>query len=607
MSKVKPNESTQPVIDVENVSLAYKLYRKPSDTLKEAMFGSVHHDTFWAIRDISFQVSEGERLGIVGHNGAGKSTLLQTITGNLTPTSGAVSVRGRISSLLSMVPAWNAEENGIDNIKFNLLVQGVAEKRIPALIEEIVDFTELGPFILRPVKTYSTGMSARLSFAIATALDPEILIVDEILGSGDGYFAGKATQRMKEFCARGKALLFVSHATGAVQQMCNRAIWLHNGSIRLEGDVDYVLKQYELDFRRSEDEVTRAKHIAAAGKRLATVTKEEIPDDGYIRLRIVAKDSAHFHTTHYIRTIKVSGLNPEPVFVPLEIVDADRAVAALDVVRSEWGRIHERNGITTRSISHATGRRTGGHFEMLLPLKAEGNSPQIAIELESASDGKEDLVIEYLDLAEGCWHELGVERKKVVSGEWSRSFFSTKMNYMAPEKVEAVIAQISDGALPDAEILGAYIEIDGKETALVREREPFDICVRVLFRRAVEVADVGIKITRADGVYVFWQSSGQADVNLVRPDGEKLLRFRFGPNNIGSGEFFVNAHVSDGWLYPDNYPYSEVFAREINVAAFRVTPEFPEVDFGILNERVTVTVEGAGSEETIDLSAASAE
>ena len=190
---------SQTVIEIENLSVSYQMYAKPVDQLKELVLGGIRHETFWALRDISLKVKEGERVGIVGPNGAGKSTLLKVISGTMSATNGQVKTYGRISSLLSMVPAWNEEETGIENIKFNLLLNGVPEKRIPDLVEEISDFTELGPFLFNPVKTYSTGMGARLSFGIATATEPDILIIDEVLGTGDGYFAWKA---MKRICKR---------------------------------------------------------------------------------------------------------------------------------------------------------------------------------------------------------------------------------------------------------------------------------------------------------------------------------------------------------------------------------------------------------------------
>ena len=332
------------VISVENVSASYKLYGKPSDVLRETLFGSQRHDTFWALRDISLKIKEGERVGIVGPNGAGKSTLLKVIAGNLTPTTGKVSVVGKISSLLSMVPAWNEEANGIDNIRFNLLLQGVEENKIPSLTEEIIDFTELGPFIFHPVRTYSTGMSARLSFGIATATSPELLIVDEVLGTGDGYFAWKAYQRMKEFCARGRALLFVSHSISAVQQMCDRAIWMQNGTVRLDGELGYVLRQYELDFKKAEDEVQRARQ-----KSLSLVSPDELVDLDESRFRIVPRVGGHFFSSHFIRTIRIRRSNGLTAELPLDIVNASSDGAL--------GRFRQRMGSTARTrrakLSHS--------------------------------------------------------------------------------------------------------------------------------------------------------------------------------------------------------------------------------------------------------------
>ena len=155
------------------------------------------------------------------------------------------------------MPSWNPDETGLENIKFNLLIQGVDPREIPEKIDDIVDFTDLGPFIYQPLKTYSTGMSARLAFAIATAIDPEILILDEVLGAGDGYFAGRAARRMQTMCDRGKALLFVSHATAAVRMICDTCIWLENGQVRLRGPVETVVRQYEEDILRQQDETLR--------------------------------------------------------------------------------------------------------------------------------------------------------------------------------------------------------------------------------------------------------------------------------------------------------------------------------------------------------------
>jgi ABC-type polysaccharide/polyol phosphate transport system ATPase subunit len=581
------------VIDVENVSMAYRLYPKPVNLLKEALFGGVHHDTFWALRDISLSICEGQRVGIVGQNGAGKSTLLQIIAGNLKPVAGKVNVKGRISSLLSMVPTWNGEETGLQNIRFNLLLQGTSESKISQLVEEIIDFTELGPFIFHPVKTYSSGMSARLTFAIATATEPDILIIDEVLGAGDGYFAGKAYKRMHDFCARGRALLFVSHSVAAVQQLCNKVIWMQNGSIRMQGDADFVLKQYELDFRKSEDESLRTKHIAASAQRAAAVSPDEAPNAENLRFRIVARDSRYFSATHFVRSIQIHGVGPDPIQVPMELADLSNQdqTAILQVMRSEWGRLHERNGNLSRLLTRSTGRQLGGHFTIRLPSKFLASNIDLRFEIESScTDEREHLSIEALDMIDGCWRAMTALGRHRLGGEWWNSEFAGNVPMARSERIAKTIEELTEKAKPDVEILEVYLISNGDRTMIIKERQPFQICVKINFRRSPAVADVGIKISRADGVYVFWSSSGLSGVNLNSPAGENVVIFHFDPNDLGAEEYLVNAQINDGWSYPNNYPYGQVFARAINAARFRITKEMPEVDFGVLNKRVRVEV-----------------
>ncbi len=585
--------SDELVIDVQNVSRAYPLYARPLDMLKELVFGGVRHDLFWALRDVSFSVWAGQRVGIIGPNGAGKSTLLQIIAGNLQPTSGSVRVNGSISALLSLVPAWNVEQTGLENIRFNLLLRGCSPAQIAMLTEDIIDFAELGPFIRHPVKTYSSGMSARLSFAVATAISPEILIVDEVLGAGDGYFAGKAARRMKEMCDRGKALLLVSHATAAVQQMCDTVIWMQNGCIRLAGEAQYVLRQYELDFRRAEDENTREKNKQAASFANKVASPDELVSASQLRFRIVPAQPGRFVSTHFIRSICVGGIDQsDPIQVPLDTTDITQpgTKAALETMTSEWGRLHERAGRPSRILSRLTGRQPGGHFIVNLPDSAQ--SPvnfQVGIESGSHA-GAEKLALEVLNPASGDWERVEITNVNEL-GDTNTYAFAGKVIIPEDDVLEETKKKRRLESLPEAEILGVTLLVDNNPTVLVREKSSFEIVVRVRFNKPVEVADVGIKITRSDGVYVFWQSSGLDGANLIRPSGIKMLRFQFNDCVLGAGEYSVDVHVNNGWNYPENYPYSHVFGRSVGALTFRVFPEIKGLDFGVVNMRVPVNIE----------------
>lgn len=583
--------SAPAVITLESVSKAYALYERPIDAFREALFGGHRHDLFWALRDISFTVREKQRLGIVGPNGAGKSTLLQLITGNLTPTRGHVRVDGRISALLSLVPAWNLEETGIENIRFNLILQGCSPKRVPALTEEIVEFTELGPFIYQPVKSYSSGMSARLSFGIATAINPDILVIDEVLGTGDGYFVAKAHQRMMDFCERGRALLFVSHAIDAVRRMCDSVIWLQHGTIRAAGATDYVLKQYEEDYRRSEDEKTRRSHVERSEARRKTVNLDDLVDESMVRFRLVPRDGANFSDAHFVRSIRIAGLTPEPFAVPLEMVDVTRKehVATLDVLASEWGRIYERAGAETRVLSRATGRLAGGHF--LVKSSASDGRQDVKIEVEVESWSRlsaQVLEVQYVNMQTGAWEPLVETGMRRLNGGWCA--FAAKGRLHLPEKSEigAVRRALAEELKPPVEIKSIQALASGDDTGTFRERIPFAISVHLQVNRIVPIIDVGIKLIRQDGVYAFWQSSGFDIPNLTNVVGELSVVFHFDQNPFGAGTYLVSAYVADGWDIANNYPYAEVYARAVDGLRIEVLREHTILDMGIVNTRARI-------------------
>ena len=233
-------------IVVNNISKAYKIYSSPKDKLKEAFSvkKKTYHSNFWALKDISFKVPSGQILGIMGHNGAGKSTLLKIITGVLKPTAGDVLVDGRISSLLELGAGFNPEYSGIENIYFYGPLVKLSQMQVNERMTDILSFAEIGDYVYQPVKTYSSGMFARLAFACAINVSPDILIVDEILSVGDMRFQAKCFNRFKEFKKKGVTILYVGHDIGLMKTFCDRAIWLNEGNLVLDGEPVYVASKY---------------------------------------------------------------------------------------------------------------------------------------------------------------------------------------------------------------------------------------------------------------------------------------------------------------------------------------------------------------------------
>jgi len=230
---------------VQNVSKLYRLYRRPADRLRELLPGvAPAHRDFWALRDISFEVERGETLGLVGPNGCGKSTLLQMVSGILQPTMGRVVTRGRIAALLELGAGFNPEFSGRENVYLNGEIMGLSRGEIDRAMPSIESFAEIGEFMERPVKEYSSGMYVRLAFSTAIHVDPEILIVDEALAVGDAVFANRCVRKFQELRERKITVLFVSHDLGLVKQLSDRAILLLNGRIEAAGAPNDVINRY---------------------------------------------------------------------------------------------------------------------------------------------------------------------------------------------------------------------------------------------------------------------------------------------------------------------------------------------------------------------------
>ncbi|MGP8314974.1 ABC transporter ATP-binding protein [Enterocloster aldenensis] len=237
------------MIDVKHVTMEFSMANDKIISLKETLVallkGKLKYEKFIVLDDVSFHVSQGEVIGIIGKNGAGKSTLLKIIAGVLRPTKGVVVVQGNIVPMLELGSGFDMELTGRENIYLNGAILGYNKVFLDSKYDEIVEFSELGDFIHMPIRNYSSGMMARLAFSIATVVKPEILIVDEILSVGDAGFQTKSLERMMDLMSGGTTVLFVSHSITQIEEMCNRVVWLENHKVKMVGDAKEVCREYK--------------------------------------------------------------------------------------------------------------------------------------------------------------------------------------------------------------------------------------------------------------------------------------------------------------------------------------------------------------------------
>lgn len=263
--------SSDIAISVRNLSKCYRIYSSPANLVIEMITGKPRHAEKWALRDVSFDVARGEVLGIIGSNGAGKSTLLKILTGTLEHTGGDVHINGKVSAILELGTGFNPQYSGRENVIMGAMCMGMTLQEIQSKMDWVIDFSELGDVIDQPFHTYSSGMQARLTFSTAICVDPDLLIVDEALAAGDAGFVHKCMRRMREICASGSTVLFVSHSEATVMELCDRAIWIDSGRVRIDGPAEPVCKAYSQSVWEVVDDRNRRESAMATDRVKETV------------------------------------------------------------------------------------------------------------------------------------------------------------------------------------------------------------------------------------------------------------------------------------------------------------------------------------------------
>jgi lipopolysaccharide transport system ATP-binding protein len=329
------------MISIKNISKCYQIYDKPQDRLKQALWRGrrQYFREFWAIKDLSCTIKENETIGIIGSNGSGKSTLLQLICGIVTPSEGNIDVLGRIAGLLELGAGFNPEFTGRENIRIKAAILGLSETEIDTRIEDIVEFADIGEFIERPVKTYSSGMYVRLGFAVAISVNPDILVVDEALAVGDARFRQKCMARIKDFCHNGTVII-VSHDMSAITGLCTRALWIEAGHLRMDSSPKRVVEKY-LEFIYNGQAIPGNDDDRAASRTVDLKTEGYIPIDGEVRQfgnQSVSIQAVRLHSDGVTNSVAYAGKSCEIDILFKSNADLDQPICGY-IIKDGMGRI----------------------------------------------------------------------------------------------------------------------------------------------------------------------------------------------------------------------------------------------------------------------------
>lgn len=569
-------------IKLENLGKMYKLYNRPNDKILEA-FGLSRwffwrrnfYQEYWALRDLNLEVEKGERLGIVGKNGAGKSTLLKLIAGNITSTEGNIKVYGRIQALMELGTGFHPEFTGRENIRASLSYHGINTKKIKKIEEEIVDFTELEEFINQPIKVYSSGMYARLAFAVATVLEPEILIIDEILGAGDASFNTKCALRMKKLTEEnGATVLFVSHSMESVLEMCNRAILIHKGTVLHDSDPLTISKIYNNMIREEDELVLRAKE-SRLRKRDCQALKVISPDFQPLLFRLNT-DHEHPRAKHLIYGLSIynsdSLIGEIKVGSPMDndINSPNRIIDGIGMM--DWGRSQKSAKSFFRAYQNEDGLYCHAPFQLCVP-KHLMSEPGLTLKIKADINKAENV---YVDL----WLEDRYERLTSLTHE-NKTYNISISEYLKPLEIVPNMINFKDSKRDDSLKIGFVTKVEGKPSSNINTDndytydkfvselsiygtkeiiveyvdlldadkkskrvffvgETLEFKISLISNKKVSKFFVVASILTVDGRPASQAFCDSSKLGLVDFEGEAVITLQYSPLRFGPGEYIVS-------------------------------------------------------------------
>ena len=540
---------------LEDVGKCYRVFPNRLDYALDA-FGALRFlpwrgrdgRDFWALKQIDMEVGRGQRVGIIGCNGAGKTTLLKLVVGNVHPTEGNIAVQGTIRALMSTGAGFHPEFTGRENIVASLTHQDMTRREVAEAMDDIADFTELEAFLDQPFRTYSAGMQARLTFATATCIRPDILIIDEVLGAGDGYFIAKSTERMERLVKdSASTILLVSHDLVTTQRMCDRVIWLDRGQVRQAGDALEVIKAYQRYLRkRTERRIRERNRLRSTGRRsaaeldiaattLSVGLQRDADGSGACRVARVALEIDGVEHDEII----VGHAQDSSPFLESRLIDSDG---------SPWSAPRQHEGRACRTIegSHESGTRSSALFtlhgmhpnasyELVLEANAEAGSTLV---VRADVGGKETPIQRNLELQGGRWETVRVPIIFHEEPDEKAGVSSTRSLETAPERPSKLSTW---GGTADLDLSSVRLHgTDGLERGIYEPRETLEIDVEVVSQMDGEVPLwLVVVLYRRDGVLV---TRSHREVGTSRwKAGERRTFSAVLPElNLGNGHYVLS-------------------------------------------------------------------
>lgn len=528
-------------IRIEDIAKSFRRFRHPGWRALDAFGVAVPrscYDVFDALKGVDFEIQRGERVALIGRNGAGKSTLLRLISGQMQPDSGRISITGNVQALMELGTGFHPDFTGIENIRAALALQGSRGASLAAQIDEIIDFTELEGFIDRPVREYSAGMYARLAFAVATTIEPEILIVDEILGAGDAYFVGKSIQRMKRLTESGATVLFVSHDMSSVQLLCDRAVWIDHGTVRKDGPILPVSKLYLAEVREDEEIRTRARNMSLTRQQAASLDQKNptalfrlIGADGNAPAKPVAVSALRFGTGESLQAT----IEPNKPC-------ADGAGPILDATHMNWRGPESAAGRSCWLFGDFGGLYKHAPWQVTWPA-ARSRGPWI--ELDILPSETSEIAIEQYDPETNDYVRL-----TVLEPGSPDHWISVRVPALQPQsKAESIISKLDLVTLSPEDRYGSgeasitafgFFDAEGERRHTLITGESSSAVMAYSTQGEIHDPVAVIAVYRPDGSCAMQVVSNRDGLSFGRMSGEGLIKVAFPTLHLGPGDYIVS-------------------------------------------------------------------